>query len=127
MTIRTTGQNRGAGVLPAQRFCPVVLILRLSRRLSWIGIRREEALGRAGEVEAQVLLLGKANELPVIGEFTMGAMLELIEDRSPGCANAEGVLEQFHQVLRGKTAGQRLQSRRQEARNCEQVTRCSPL
>src|SRR5262249_3923985 len=42
------------------------------------------SLRRAGEIEVEALLPGEADEVPVGGELSLVAVLQLVEDDAPG-------------------------------------------
>src|SRR5262249_23681163 len=56
---------------------------------------RLRLLRRAGEVEAELLLLGEVDELPHVGEGAAVAVAELIEDDAAGLADAGRHLQQL--------------------------------
>jgi hypothetical protein len=46
------------------------------------------ALRPRGEIEAEVVLLGVADKIPLVCEMAVMAVAELIEDDPAGCAHA---------------------------------------
>src|SRR5436305_14849029 len=60
-----------------------------------------------GEVEAQLLIRGEADELPLIGKRSPVAILQPIQDDAPRLADAQRMLQQFHQLRRRQPARQR--------------------
>ena len=87
---------------------PFFLSLFLASLASWRFIlvvlvsdsRAGRAFGRRREVEVEVLLLGKADEFPVVGEGAAVAIAEMLENDFPRFANARWHLEQFDEILR---------------------------
>src|SRR5581483_1882832 len=69
-------------------------------------------LRRRGEVEAfalfEVVLLGVADELPVVGERALAEVAEVLEDDLAVVAEAGRHLEQLHEFLDGEPAGEGL-------------------
>src|SRR5262249_49794207 len=55
--------------------------------------REGAAARRAGEVEAELLLLGEADERPVVGELPAVAVLQLVEDDPASLADEQRMLE----------------------------------
>src|SRR5262245_22650094 len=51
---------------------------------------------RAGEVEAQLLLLGEADEVPLVSERPLVTAPKDVQHDAPGLAHAVGVLEQIN-------------------------------
>ena len=64
-------------------------------------------LGRRGQVEVQVVVLGEMDELPVVGEAAAVAVAEVLEDDLARFAEARWHLEQLHEILGGQAAGER--------------------
>jgi hypothetical protein len=54
------------------------------------------------------MLLGEANELPLVGERAVVAVLQLIEDDAAGLADTGRRLQQLDELLCGQAAGRRL-------------------
>jgi len=74
-------------------------------RLSRLEQRRQlpvGALWRRGEVEVQPLLLGVADEVPVVGEAAAIAAADVFEDDLAGHAVAGRRLEEIDETLRGQ-------------------------
>ena len=61
--------------------------------------RPRRVFRRRGEIEVEPLLLGEADELPVIGEHAMIAVAEMLEDHLAGLAETGRHLEEIDQVL----------------------------
>src|SRR6516164_3954186 len=66
--------------------------------------RRALFLGRAGEIEPEVVFLGKADELPLVGELSPVAVFQMVQDDAPGRIGAQRLLEQVHQFRVRKPA-----------------------
>jgi hypothetical protein len=69
--------------------------------------RPRRSFRRGGEIEIEVVRLGVADELPVIGEAAVVAVAEVLEDDLARLAEARRHLEQFDEVLGGQAAGER--------------------
>ena len=78
-------------------------------------------LRRAGEVEAELLLLGEADELPHVGERPPVVVPQLVEDGAARRADAQRVLKQFHQLLVGQPPRERLDGRAQLQRGAGEL------
>ena len=60
---------------------------------------------RRGEVEAQVPVLGVADEVPVRGEMPAVAVAGVVENHTADLADAGGEFEHFDECLGGEAAG----------------------
>ncbi len=69
---------------------------------------RSAPFRRAGEVEAELLFLGEAHEVPLVGEGALIPMFQMVEDGAVREADAERLLEQVHQLLVGQSVRERL-------------------
>jgi hypothetical protein len=77
-------------------------------------------LRRRGEVEVEMLLLGEADELPLVGEISPVVHAQVVEHSAARRANAQRLLEQFHQLLVGQPARERLRGWAQERQGAGQ-------
>jgi hypothetical protein len=58
------------------------------------------ALRQSEQVEVEFLLLGEADEVPLIGERTLVVPCQLLEHQPPSLADTERLLEQIDERLR---------------------------
>jgi hypothetical protein len=59
-------------------------------------------LGRRDQVKAQPVLLGVADELPLVGEAAVVMPAELVEDHAPRFANKQRVFQEIDERLGGQ-------------------------
>ena len=63
------------------------------------------AVGWGGEVEIELVLVGVADELPVVGERAAVVVAEVVEHHDPRLADDRGPLEQLDEVRRRESEG----------------------
>src|SRR5262249_20364900 len=91
----------------ARGACPNLLPSSRVRSLPRHGRRRLRAPRRGGEVQAEALLGGEADELPVVSEDPAVAGTQLVQHYAPGLVHAQRMLEQVDDFLHRKaTRGQ---------------------
>jgi hypothetical protein len=59
-------------------------------------------LWRSSEIEAECVLLGEAQEVPLVGEGPLVVPAQLVENGAARAADAERFLQQLHQFLVGE-------------------------
>src|ERR1700678_4109415 len=69
------------------------------------------ALWRAREIEGEILLLGEADKVPLVGEVPVIPCAESVQYRAARFTDAQPLLEQLDGRLRGEGFRRRLQHR----------------
>jgi hypothetical protein len=85
-------------VAPPQAGAPLVIGFNGVLSVAAASQGRSGSMHRAGEVQAEFLILGEANEIPLILEAPTVAVAELIQDDAPHLVDAKGMFEQFEQL-----------------------------
>ena len=55
--------------------------------------------GYQGRVEIEILFLGVADKVPVCGKLSLIAVLEVVQDDATRFTDAEGVFQEFDEIL----------------------------